>query len=45
MISKVPLFETNAVTDNTEKNPETGAPIPSDIEVVAAKRWVEENEL
>ena len=44
-MKKAPVFETYAVTDNTEKDPVTGAPIPSDIEIGAAKRWVEENEL
>lgn len=40
-----PLFGTYAVMDDTHKDPETGACMPSEENVIAAKRWVEENEL
>ena len=39
------LLETYPNLDNTDIDPETGAPIPSDASVAATKQWVEENEL
>ena len=39
------LLETYPNLEADNRDPETGAPIPSDSHVVDAKRWVEENEL
>ena len=39
------LLETYPNLEDTHRDPETGAPIPSDSHVADAKRWVEENEL
>ena len=39
------LLETYPNLEDTNRDPETGAPIPSDFQVADAKRWVEENEL
>ena len=39
------LLETYPNLEDTESEPETGAPVPSDAHVSQAKRWVEENEL
>ena len=39
------LLEAYPNLEDSFRDPETGAPIPSDSHVVEAKRWVEENEL
>ena len=39
------LLETYPNLEDSERDPETGAPIPSEAHVIMAKRWVEENEL
>ena len=39
------LLETYPNLEDTDRDPETGSPIPSDAHVATAKRWVEENEL
>ena len=41
-----PLLETYPnLDDDSGRDIKTGEPIPSDSQVTAAKRWVEENEL
>ena len=40
-----PVFENHPITDNTRSDPETGAPLPMEDEVILAKHWVDENEL
>jgi len=41
-----PLLETYPnLDDDSGRNAKTGEAIPSDSQVAAAKRWVEENEL
>jgi len=44
-VSLSPLLETYPNLTPDKKDSKTGAAIPSDADVVAAKRWVEENEL
>jgi len=39
------LLEAYPNLDDRNRDPETGAAIPDDAHVAAAKRWVEENEL
>ena len=39
------LLEAYPNLEDSDRDPETGAPIPSDAHVNQAKRWVEENEL
>ena len=39
------LLETYPNLEDSNRDSETGAPIPDDAHVAAAKRWVEENEL
>ena len=40
-----PLLETYPNLTPAKRDSKTGAAIPSDADVVEAKRWVEENEL
>ena len=42
---KSPLLETYPNLTPSHRDAETGGAIPSDADVEAAKRWVEENEL
>ena len=42
---KSPLLETYPNLTPSQRDTETGGAIPSDADVEAAKRWVEENEL
>lgn len=39
------LLEAYPNLEDSARDPETGAPIPSEAHVNLAKRWVEENEL
>ena len=43
--NKPPLLETYPNLTPAYRDAETGAAIPADADVEAAKRWVEENEL
>ena len=40
-----PVFETLAITEDSHKDPRTGAAIPTRESIADAKRWVDENRL
>ena len=44
-VHSAPVFETLAILDDTQIDPETRVPIPSEAAIMQAKGWVDENRL